>query len=160
MPGLAHAVICKTVDADGVVGYTEVPALACTAPVKLSADVPASGKPGAAGGYQSIRILHPEMDAEIVSNDGKVPLVMALEPPLQPGHRIGIFLDDALVPNGFDGLSVELTGVDFGPHRVRAVVFDGDITRLIESAAVRFLLQKAAAPGRVSGPTAPPSTPN
>ena len=33
--GLNHAVVCKTVDAEGVVGYTDVPVEECANPITL-----------------------------------------------------------------------------------------------------------------------------
>lgn len=150
IPGLVQAVVCRTVDADGVVSYTEVPTSECKAPVRLRGYAPEAPSQVAAA-YQSIRIVHPEMDAQLTGQAGKVPLVLVLEPPLRPGHGIRVFLDGALVPGDFDGLAIELTGVEEGEHRVRAAVFDAQATRLIESSAVRFQLHETLRSGRVSG---------
>jgi len=159
LPGLAHAVICKTVDSEGVVAYAEVPAFECRSPLKLpeysrysprTVQQPSAADSAAATdrepgfeGYESIAIVKPVPGEEILTNEGKVPLTVALEPVLQPGHRISLFLDNVLIPGSFDGLTIELTGVDPGGHKVRATVMDDGGARLIDSAAVKFMLREA-----------------
>ena len=95
LPGMAQAVICRSVDANGVVSYTEVPAASCPEPVKLPKYSTFESRPVAAGvddaegkadpeenvfkGYQSISILQPEADGVVRSNEGKVPVAIKLE---------------------------------------------------------------------------------
>ena len=157
MPGLAHAVICKTVDADGAVTYTDVPLEQCQEKVKLrglsgytprpipqSATEADSAAPEqqAFSGYQSIQIMQPEAEGTVRSNEGKVPVAVSLEPDLQPGHRLLVYLDGKLVSDGFDGTVIELNGVERGTHVLRAVVKDGGGSELIDSAEVSFTLRK------------------
>jgi hypothetical protein len=172
LPGLAHAVICKTVDSEGVVAYAEVPANECRTPLKLpeysryaprtvqqqGATGHAASKDREAGfeGYESIEIVKPVPGEEILSNEGKLPLALTLEPALQPGHRISVFLDNVLIPGAFDGLAIELTGVDVGGHKVRATVMDDGGTRLIDSAAVTFMLREAEQVDEPAKPTPAP----
>jgi hypothetical protein len=99
--------------------------------------------------------VKPAPGEEILSNEGKVPLALTLEPVLQPGHRISVFLDNVLIPGGFDGLAIELTGVDVGGHKVRATVMDDGGTRLIDSAAVKFVLREAEQVDEPPKPTPP-----
>lgn len=152
MPGLVHAVICKVVDTDGVVAYVDTPASECRTPVNLRGLVSPPVEPeDARRGYRSLRIVHPSMDEEVGGNAGRVALAMELEPALRSGHRIRLFLDGALVPDSFAGLLIELTGVDEGRHSVRAAVFDGNATRVIDSETVRFFLHEAVGTRPVSG---------
>lgn len=160
LPGLAHAVICKTVDAEGVVAYTELPADECRTRVVLpeySRYAPRPVKqPDARGtsevaakqarfkGYRSIQVLKPAVSEEVSSDEGQVLLLFKLEPALQAGHRISVFLDDEPILGSFDGLEIELSGVDPGHHSVRAVVTDADGRRLIDSEGVRFVLPDSA----------------
>lgn len=172
MPGMVHAVICKSVDAEGVVAYTELPADECRTRVVLPEysrytprPVQQPDKSGASEiaakqvrfeDYRSIQVLRPAAGEQLFSDAGRVSLVFKLEPDLQAGHRVSVFLDDAPILGSFDGLEIELNGVDPGDHRVRAVVTDADGRRLIDSESVRFLLQE---PGRVDaapGPTVAP----
>ena len=172
LPGVSHAVICKTVNADGVVSYTELPANECPSPVKLPEysryapravqqatpedDGVAADRGQSFDGYKAITIVKPESGEALFSNEGKVPLAITLEPGLQPGHRIHVFLDDALVPGRFDGLVIELTGVDPGTHRLRVAVVDDGGKRIIDSASVAFRLHEAEKSEGTAAPDAEP----
>ena len=161
LPGLAHAVICKTVDAEGVVSYTDVPVEECAEPVKLPdysryepRPIPktpnASSRPQATGdgsdaqfsGYRSIEIVQPEADGTVRSNDGIVPVSIALDPPLEEGHRIKLYIDGAAVRGEFDGTAIDLAGIERGTHSLRAVVSGAGGKRLGDSPTVRFTLRK------------------
>lgn len=158
VPGMAHAVICKTVDADGVVSYTNVPATECQTPVKIwpfsifesvpepsSADVEGAGEQTSEPefeGYQSIKIMQPEADGVVRSNEGKVSVVIGLEPVLQQGHRVVLHIDGNAVPGTFDGQSISLSGIERGTHGVRATVSDGSGKMLTQSPTVSFTLRQ------------------
>ena len=158
LPGIAHAVICKTVDADGVVAYTDVPSRECQTPVKLPPNstyeprpLPASvlgkkddepGEKKGFNGYRSMQIVQPEADGTIRSSEGKVPVAIVLEPALHQGHRVAVFLDGKKVQGNFDGLAIELSGVERGTHSVRASIADAKGKKLIESPEVKFSLRQ------------------
>ncbi|MGB5450982.1 MAG: hypothetical protein WBM58_08840 [Sedimenticolaceae bacterium] len=108
LPGLAHAVICKTVDSEGVVAYAEVPAAHRSKCPNTRAT---------RHGPSSSRV--------------------------QPGHCDRVFLDNVPIPGGFDGLAIEFTGVDVCGHKLRVTVMEDGGTRLIDSAAVTFILREA-----------------
>ncbi len=157
-PAVTHAVICKSVDADGVVSYTDVPADECQQVLKLPdysryAPRPIQRPSNASGqnlpeqpepfiGYQSIKIQQPEANGTVRSNEGIVPVSVALEPSLQPGHRIKLFLDGGAVSGEFDSPAIELNGVQRGTHNLRAVVSDANGRRLGDSPTVRFTLRQ------------------
>lgn len=174
LPGMAQAVICKSVDAEGVVSYTDVPAAECRKPVKLPPNSTYQPRqlPASIGGdkkaredvekpfgrYESIKIIQPEADGTIRSNEGKVPIAIALQPALQPGHHVVLFVDGSAVPGEFDGLVIELSGVERGTHSVRAKITDAAGKTLIESPAVSFTLRQTGLLD--SGATGPgPPTP-
>ncbi len=170
LPGLTHAVICKTVDAEGVVAYADVPADECRTRVTLPEYSRYAPRPvretdtsGASGvgakqvefsGYRELRIVKPEGGEEIPGDQGRVLLALALDPELRPGHRIHVYLDGALILGSFDGTEIELSGVDPGSHEVRVVVLDGDGEPMIASVSVRFTLQGS---GQVETETGPSS---
>ena len=158
LPGLAFAVICKTIDAEGLVSYADVPAAECAQQVKLpdysryaprllpdtaAEAAPAEGVPRFTG-YQSIRITQPEAGGSVRNNQGKVPVAIALEPELQAGHRVTLVVDDRPLSTTFDGLAIELSGVPRGSHRLRAAVSDEAGKRLIESSTVDFTMRQAS----------------
>ena len=158
VPGMAHAVICKTVDSDGVVSYTDVPAATCPDPVKLpkystfeALPVPASQTRSEAEEstkkerferYESIKIVQPEVDGVVRSNEGSVPVSIALEPALQPGHRVTVYVDGRAVPGSFDGPAIELSGIERGDHRIHATISDSRGKQLIKSDAISFTLRQ------------------
>lgn len=158
VPGMAHAVICKTIDAEGVVGYTDISAASCPDPVKLPAystfealPVPAnatrtdSDKTASKAGferYESVKIVQPEADGVVRSNEGKVSVSITLEPALQKGHRITLYIDGRAVQGKFDAPAVELSGIERGTHSIHATVSDGSGKLLIKSPTNSFTLRQ------------------
>lgn len=151
----AFAVICKTIDADGVVSYSEIPAAECPQAVKLpdysryeprelpsSIDASATATDLPFTGYSAINIVLPEQNGTVRNNQGQVQVNIEMEPELQPGHRIKLFLDGGAVQGEFDGPSIQLAGVNRGTHTLRAVVSDASGQRLGDSPSVRFTLRQ------------------
>lgn len=165
------AVVCKTVEADGSVRYTDVPVEQCRNPVKLpdySRYAPRPIEPSAPNkddardsdapvfkGYRTAEIQQPEQDGTVRSNEGVVPVTVRLDPPLQPGHEVRFFLDGQSVPGSFDSQAVELSGVLRGTHRVRAVVVDSNGARLTSTTDVTFTLRQT---GLFDSAVRPPPT--
>lgn len=158
LPGITHAVICKTIDSEGVVGYADAPASECRDQVKLPASstyeprrlppsqprssVSGAVQPTTTARYESIQIEQPADKGTVRSNEGKVAVLIALEPPLQQTHRVTVYLDGKAVPGSFDGLAIELSGVDRGTHTLGAEVRNERDQRLIESSTISFTLRK------------------
>jgi hypothetical protein len=153
LPATADAVVCKTVQPDGTVSYSDVPAADCANPVKLPdysryaprvprpVEPPPSAATGsladAFAGYESVRIVQPEQNGTVRNNEGIVPVVLVTEPALEPGHQVEITLDGRKVEGRF-----VLNGVERGTHSVRAAVLDAAGAPLVETPAVRFTLRK------------------
>jgi len=174
LPGMAQAVICKSVDAEGVVGYTDVPAAECQKPVKLppnstyaprqlpvttgdeDAASKAVEKPFA--GYETIKIIQPEPEGTIRSNEGKVPVAVALRPALLHGHRVVVSIDGTAVPGNFDGLAIELSGVERGTHSIGVKLIDESGKTLIESEPVTFTMRQTGLYDGTANPPGPPAT--
>jgi len=174
LPGMAQAVICKAVDSEGVVSYSDVPAAECQkavnlppnstyAPRQLPASIGNSStveeqveKPFT--GYESVRIVQPEPDGTVRSNEGKVPVAIALRPGLQQGHRVVLSIDGKAVDGDFDGLAIELSGVERGTHSLRAKLIDEAGKALIESEAVNFTLRQTGLYDGNANPPGPPGT--
>jgi len=173
LPGLAQAVICKTVDADGVVSYTDVPVEECRTPVKLPdysrytprpierpasppPDEPSAASEPAFAGYQSIQFVEPAAEGTVRSNEGKVPVSIALEPPLQAGHLVRLYVDGEAVRGSFSGVDIELSGIERGTHRLRADVVDASGKKLIGSSDVSFTLRQVGLYDGAAGPTPRP----
>jgi len=93
-------------------------------------------------GYRSIRIVQPEANGTVRNNQGVVQVAIALEPALQEGHKIKLYLDGGAVTGEFSSPSVELSGVERGTHSLRAVVSNSAGKRLGDSPTVRFTLRR------------------
>lgn len=181
LPGIAAAVICKSIDADGVVSYADVPASECEERVKMPdysryaprpIDTPPTQGSDAQGNvvkfvrYRSISISEPSTGGVVRSNQGELSVVIALDPELQPGHLVNLTLDGRAVQGSFDGLAITVSGVDRGTHTLRASVVDASGRILISSNPVRFTLRKlgltdsnAAAEPPATPPTPAPGYP-
>jgi hypothetical protein len=171
LPGMAQAVICKSVDAEGVVGYSDVPASECPKPVQLPPNstyeprqLPVSRVDKKAveekaekpfQRYDSIKIIQPEVDGTVRSNEGKVPVAIVLQPAFQQGHHVVLYLDGKAVPGQFDGLAIELSGVERGTHSIQAKITDAGGKTLIESPAVSFNLRQTGIYDGVNQPGPP-----
>ena len=156
LPGLAQAVICKTVGTDGVISFTNVPGSECPSGESVEIFVPPTATSeraerlveGAAGsqaefaGYESIRIESPEDGATIRSNDGRVTVRVVLEPGLQPFHFITAYLDGIAHQGSYGSSEVLLANVDRGTHRLYVTVKDSKGKTLIKSDAISFTLQR------------------
>ena len=170
VPGLGHAVICKSVDADGNVSYTDVPVAQCENKVELrglsgytprplpqpATSTPAADEQAPFPGYESIQILQPETDGTVRSNEGKVPVAVTLTPDLQPDHRLFVYLDGKLVPGSFDSTAVELNGVERGTHSLRVSVKDEGGRELVGSSEVSFTLRQTGLNERARPPIIQP----
>jgi len=156
LPGLAHSVVCKTVGEDGVASFTDVPASECPqgsrildysrpAPVVEQAgnvDTGVSARQVEFAGYESIEIVSPEADGTVRSNEGRVQVVVELEPALQQSHFITAYLDGKAFRGRYGSSQIELAGVDRGTHNLRVKVTDSKGRTLIESRTVSFTLHK------------------
>lgn len=163
LPGMAQAVICKIVDPEGGVTYTDVPLDECpqevylpdysryaprpieapaTMPRRPAAEPQRSTRSEPFGGYTSMRIVQPASGATVRNNQGKVSLSIALEPALQPEHRLNVFLDGKSAATSFEGTSLTLSAVERGVHSLRAQVQDANGEVLIASPQVTFTMHR------------------
>jgi hypothetical protein len=175
VPALAHAVICKTLQPDGTVSYSDVPAAECEQPVDLpdysryaprpiqqhqwTRSSPTGGSLVRTERYTSMAIVRPEPGGTVRDNEGRVDVAIALQPELQPSHKVMLYLDGAPVGSGFEGTNIELNGIRRGTHSLRAVVLDPAGQRLIEAPAVRFTLRQASLLEPARKPIEPPVEP-
>jgi hypothetical protein len=142
-----------------VVGYADLPASECSKPVKLQpystyqprqlppaqpVDRGSAAEATTSGNYKSMEIVQPAPEGTVRSNEGKVAVAINLEPALQEGHRVTLYIDGRAVPGSFDGLGIDLSGVERGTHKLRAEIKDQRGRRLIESSTVSFTLRKVS----------------
>lgn len=156
-PFSLYAAICKSVDADGVVTYSDVPAGQCETIVTLPAysryaprDM--SALPGNAEKpsnsrflYEFINITLPVDGSVMRDNTGTVAFAAESEPPMLRSHRLRIRVNDKEVEPLFDSLNgIVLQDVDRGKNVVRAEILDTDGIVLQKSAPISFMLHRAS----------------
>ena len=150
VPALA-ATVWKWRDADGVIHYSDQPvpgaeqvnvqaASTFSAP-QINGDGTKStaASSQASIGYSNIEIWKPSNDETIASTAGQVGVAVRVEPALQSGHRLALYLDGQLV-QGFppQGSEYQLSEVARGDHSLQLVVVDSQGKQVKSSAAVQF----------------------
>lgn len=163
----ASATTYKWVDKQGVTHYSDRPepgAQVVELQQAQTFEAPATATPrqsprnrqaSEAVQYQ-LEVWKPENDETIVNTGNTVSLRLRLEPELQDGHSIWVYLDgkrvDGLPGNGE---SFELTDVARGTHTLSVVVSDFGGKPVISSPSITFHVRQPSllAPNRVPRPT-------
>jgi len=92
-------------------------------------------------GYKKLLILSPKMDHAVLAGDaGQLTVELFLEPSLQPGHEVTLFLNGKPV-NTAAQLQFSLENLDRGSHMIHAQIKHQGTT-LIRSAKRRFHVQR------------------
>ncbi|HKE97225.1 MAG TPA: hypothetical protein VKB34_23140 [Povalibacter sp.] len=120
-----------------------------------------SGQPADTGPlYRNFEIWKPASEESIINTGGQVTVNVRIDPSLQMGHSIYLYLDGRPL-NGFpsDTTSFNLTDVSRGTHSVMAAVVDSVGTRLQETASVTFFVRQESVAEPPVGPSMRPSPP-
>jgi uncharacterized protein DUF4124 len=165
----ASATTYKWVDRNGVTHYSDRPQPGAEIIELRSAqtfDAPTLATPGVrttarnqqartAVPYDQLDLWKPSNDEVFTNTGNTVPVRLRLEPDLQAGHTVWLYLDGKRV-DGQPGnaLSFDLTEVPRGTHTISAVVADVSGSPLIKSQTVTFHLRQpsALAPNRSPRP--------
>jgi hypothetical protein len=170
-PALASQAVWKWVDDKGVVHYSDrpvpgatrieistgtraEPAAAEQAPAEEPSSLPAEP---ARTPYQTLQITSPGNNETVVNTAGQVTVQVQLEPGLQSGHSLYLYLDGFLV-EGFPptGTSHTLTNVPRGTHTLIATVNDSRGRRFQESPVATFSVRQASVANPPVGPSLRP----
>lgn len=168
----ASQAVWKWVDDNGVVHYSDRPVPGAMrievstgsrvdssaqpqTPAQEEPSTPADEPPPAQ--YRTLMITSPGDDETIVNTGGQVPVQVQLEPGLQSGHSLYLYLDGLLV-EGFPttGTSHTLTDVPRGAHTLIATVHDSRGRRFQESPATSFFVRQTSVAQPPVGPTLRP----
>jgi hypothetical protein len=171
IPAFAAQVVWKWVDGDGVTHYSDRPVPGATR-MEISGGGERSAKsaptPSFSSGspqkeaqegptYRNFEIWKPA-DGEIFINTGGVVQVnIRVEPALQAGHELYLYLDGRLV-EGFEpnATSYELKEVPRGSHRLIAVINDQRRARVQETGPVAFMVRQESIANPPVGPALRP----
>jgi len=151
------AEVYRWVDADGSVHYSDRPqegaekvtlpsAQTFKAPIvnrRPPAVEPADSQPAVQ--YQFVEIVRPTQEEVVWNTGGEIDVAIRVEPRLQTGHSLMLFLDGEPVDGLASGKTqITLTEVLRGQHELRAEVRGTGGTKLIESGSVKFTVQQTS----------------
>lgn len=158
LPSLSHAVVCKTVDADGVATFTNLPTAECPdgaalpdysvpgSPVERvrRVDSPVGTRPADEfAGYAAMRITQPEDGGVVRNNAGQVSVEVEFDPDLLAGHFVTVYLDGKAYRGRYGSRTVDLAGVEPGEHELSAQVTDARGRTLQRSPEITFTYLRA-----------------
>ncbi len=101
---------------------------------------PAEPEEEATAGYEVLTVTKPANDARLRDVDGKVRVTASLEPDLQEGHRLQVWVDGEQAGPPATDTSLVAENVPGGEHRLKVVVVDEQGEPVQSSAEVRFFL--------------------
>ena len=116
-------------------------AVPASTPVTRSQPVPDG--PGAAV-YESFRVVQPARQQVFWGTGGRVDVGLLLAPELQPGHRLGVYLDGELAVLDGRGTRFQLHDVHRGEHTLQVVILDARQNEILRSPAVTFFVQQTS----------------
>lgn len=169
-PVLAGQTVWKWVDENGVTHYADRPVPGAVKMEISSGTTSAASNSSSFGSrttttqpadtgpvYRNFEIWKPGNEETIPNTGGQVTVNVRVDPGLQPGHSLYLYLDGRLV-EGFPAntLSFDLKDVPRGTHRVLAVINDGRGTRVQETEAVTFTVRQESIAQPPVGPALRP----
>jgi hypothetical protein len=176
IPTFAAQTVWKWVDERGVTHYSDRPLPGATR-VELATHTRAPAQPetqpsapptddsssqssesdDAAEPYQDFEIWKPAEGESIVNTGGQVTVNVRIDPEVQQGHTLSLYLDGRLV-EGFPGnaTSYDLTNVPRGAHRLIAVINDARGQRVQETPSVNFMVRQQSVANPPVGPALRP----
>ncbi|MEZ5537231.1 MAG: DUF4124 domain-containing protein [Thiolinea sp.] len=93
--------------------------------------------------YKNFKVTSPAKGEAIRANNGNVLVRLELEPALQDGHGIVVYLDGKQAASG-DATTFSLENIDRGSHSLFAVVHDANDEVLKNTESVSFDLLRAS----------------
>ena len=174
-PVLANQPIWKWVDEQGVTHYSDRPVPGATqvnvttAPRSTDDDRAPSYSSSsssstattptqpAATAYSRFEITRPQADDTIANTGGEVLVSVRLEPSLNPGHGLALYMDGKLVPEvSATALDYSLKEVARGTHSLVAIVQDGRGRRIQETQPISFTVRQESIASPPVGPSLKP----
>lgn len=149
--------VYRWVDADGQVHYSDqwrpgaekirlqetavfsAPKVAATAPAaKAAAGAPPAGR------YGSLEIASPAQEEVLWNIEGQLRVSVRVNPGLQPGHGLRLYLDGAAQDLPPGSTEIQLKDVFRGVHTLKAQVVNEAGTVLIESQPTTFSVRQTS----------------
>jgi hypothetical protein len=99
---------------------------------------------GATQRYRTFNIVSPKQQETLWNTGSMVTVQVELDPPLQPGHHLDVFLDAQRRNLNSTGPEITLDGIERGIHTVQAVVVDQSGNEVLRSVATTFMVQQTS----------------
>ena len=166
--------VYRWVDSDGVVHFSDRPTegaerVELQEPQTISppatrtrrsrADSGEEGESADTDRYRTLEIVSPGQEEVLWNIEGQLDVSMRLQPRLQAGDRVSLFLDDQEVAMSPRSLQAQLNDVGRGVHVLRAEVRDVGGTVLIRSQPRTFVVQQTSILNPNNPANAPVPTP-
>jgi hypothetical protein len=112
--------------------------------------------------YRVFNVIRPAQQETLWNTGGTLNVELELEPGLQPGHRISVYLDGQRRDLSTTGLSVTLEEVWRGQHTLQAVIVDAAGNEVLRSLPATFMVQQTSIqnPNNTTPPARPRPTPS
>lgn len=94
--------------------------------------------------YSVFNVVSPSQQETLWNIEGTLDVQVELEPPLQPGHHLDVYLDGQRVSLGATGNQFTVPEVYRGLHTMQAVVADSNGDEVLRSLAVTFMVQQTS----------------
>ena len=157
---VAAAPTYRWVDAQGQVHYSDRPVEGAvevelqgiqsyTPPAIDTTDVGASAPPAStdAATAKAVRIVAPQPEETLWNIGGRLPVAVQVDPALQEGEKVNVYLDGNRVVDGEAGrLAFEIEDVWRGEHSLSAAVENAAGTEILRSDPIRFYVQQTSVP--------------
>ena len=127
----------------GAQGFTESRATPPT-PQPAGETAPATSTASQSVSYRSFTVSSPANEETLWNIGGILSVQVAIDPGLQPGHRVDAYFDGQRVVIGEQGPQFTVTEVYRGTHTLYAVIRDSSGRELRRSPVVTFTVQQTS----------------
>lgn len=94
--------------------------------------------------YRTFDIVSPVHQQTLWNIGGTLNVELAIEPALQPGHRIDVYLDGQRVDLDATGSQLTIPDVFRGLHTLQAVILDANAREVLKSRAITIMVQQTS----------------
>jgi uncharacterized protein DUF4124 len=170
----AGSTVWKWVDEKGITHYSDTPVPGATK-IEVSTGSPtqqsspsyrssSSGttpsNPAPSGDvYTTFEISQPENGQSFINTGGEINVEIRLEPQLQEGHSLNLFLDGKVIEGYLGGTSYALQEVPRGSHSLVATITEQSGTRLRQAGPISFTVRQESIAQPPVGPSLRPPPP-
>ncbi|HEY5623632.1 MAG TPA: DUF4124 domain-containing protein [Gammaproteobacteria bacterium] len=145
----------ETIELETAQGYA-APALPSAMPAAEEEQDPAER-------YTAFNIVRPAHQETLWNTGGELNVAFELAPALRPGHRVGLYIDGAMVGGLTTAGQIQVSEVFRGQHTLQTVIVDATGNELLRSVPITIMVQQTSLLNpnnpNVRGPTGPPPGP-